>query len=350
MTHIRLPRNNPAIAVGLTKIRAYLAAPFARTVTLALLVSSLPAMLLAAPSIRSVKPSSVTVGNATLTVNGKGYEAGSVAYFGLPGAEAAVATGFDSSRKLTVTVVVSDDLIPTGASLYVKNSDATQSNAVAIPVSAAGGGGGPGGGGGGGGNSLSRSEAMRFLSQATWGPTEESIARVIAIGRDAFIEEQFNAIPSDYPEPDPTYAVTTFRPAQDRFYYNAVHGNDQLRQRMAFFLSQIWVVSANTVGQAQQMVPYLRILHNNAFGNYRDILTEVTLSPTMGRYLDMVNNRKESNGVKPNENYPRELLQLFTDGPTLLNNDGTEVVDSAGNPVPSYDEAVVVDLAAILFT
>lgn len=166
MARLHSPTKNPAIAVGLTKFRAYLAAPFARTVTLALLVSSLPAMLLAAPFIRSVKPSSVTVGNATLTVNGKGYEAGSVAYFGLPGAEVAVTTGFVSARKMTATVVASDDLIPTGASLYVKNSDDTQSNAVAIPVSAAG-----GGGGGGGGNSLSRSDAMRFLSQATWGPT-----------------------------------------------------------------------------------------------------------------------------------------------------------------------------------
>ncbi len=345
MTRLELPRKDTSTVLGFAKYKVYIGARSARAATVALLVTVLPSLLLAAPTIRSVKPSSVTVGDATLTVNGKGYEAGSVVYFGLAGAEAAVTTEFNSSRKLLASVVVSDALIPTGASLYVKNSDDTQSSAVAIPVSEADDGGG--GGGKGGGKGLSRSDAMRFLYQATWGSTEESIDHVMAIGRDAFIEEQFNAIPSDFPEPDPTYTVTTFRPAQDRFYYNAVHSDDQLRQRMAFFLSQIWVVSSNTVGKTQQMVPYLRILHNNAFGNYRDILTEVTLSPTMGRYLDMVNNKKESNGVKPNENYPRELLQLFTDGPILLNNDGSQVLDAAGDSVPSYDEAVVVDLARV---
>ena len=120
---------------------------------MALLVTVLPSLLLAAPTIRSVKPSSVTVGDATLTVNGKGYEAGSVVYFGLAGAEAAVTTEFNSSRKLLASVVVSDALIPTGASLYVKNSDDTQSSAVAIPVSEAD------DGGGGGGKAVERASA-----------------------------------------------------------------------------------------------------------------------------------------------------------------------------------------------
>jgi uncharacterized protein (DUF1800 family) len=139
-------------------------------------------------------------------------------------------------------------------------------------------------------------------------------------------------------------------PVRNQFFHNAFHGQDQLRQRMAFALSQIFVVSANKVGQDYQMIPYLRLLQQGAFGNYEDLMRAVTLSPTMGVYLDMVNNDKTipGSGLNPNENYPREFLQLFSVGTRLLNSDGTEQVDSSGNPIPPYDQEVILNLSRVM--
>ncbi|MFZ8964664.1 MAG: DUF1800 domain-containing protein [Steroidobacteraceae bacterium] len=214
-----------------------------------------------------------------------------------------------------------------------------------------GGGGGSGGGGGGsGGYVLDRPSAMQFLYQSSWGPTEASIEAVRTQGRDAYLNAQMALNTSGYPEPpDPTIS-TSFRPAQSAFFANAVQGDDQLRQRMAFFLHQVWVVSARSLPRIQQMVPYMRTLHEHAFSNYRTIMEVMTLSPAMGDYLDMVNNRSAaSNGGRaPNENYARELLQLFTVGPLVLNIDGSYKTDRKGNTFPAYTEDTVMDLARVL--
>jgi len=141
------------------------------------------------------------------------------------------------------------------------------------------------------------------------------------------------------------------RPVQRAFFANAVTGQDQLRQRVAFALSQMWVVSATSgVPQAYAYPPYWRIFRDNAFGNYRDIIHAVTLNPAMGKYLSMANNNKANPvaGTAANENYGRELLQLFTLGLTQLNTDGTPVVDSNGIPVPTYTEAMVPNMAKVV--
>src|ERR1035438_10187562 len=131
---------------------------------------------------------------------------------------------------------------------------------------------------------------------------------------------------------------------QAAFFQNTVNGKDQLRQRVAFILSQIWITSATTgLSPAYAYPPYWRIFRDNAFGNYRDIIKAVTLSPAMGRYLNMANNNKANAaaGTSPNENYGRELMQLFTLGLTQLNMDGSAVVDANNNPVPTYDQTTV---------
>jgi len=176
----------------------------------------------------------------------------------------------------------------------------------------------------------------RLLDHATWGPTPELIERLKTVGPEAFVEEQFAARPSEFREDD----IGGLRPVQDRFFYHALYGEDQLRQRMMFALSKILVVSANTVGRRDQMVPYLRLLNDHAFGNYYDLIREVTLSPTMGEYLDMVNNaaQDEEYPEPPNENYARELLQLLTIGTELLNPDGTAQTGPDGEPLPAYSE------------
>jgi uncharacterized protein (DUF1800 family) len=139
-------------------------------------------------------------------------------------------------------------------------------------------------------------------------------------------------------------------PVQAAFFQNTVTGQDQLRQRVAFALSQIWVVSMSGNSIAYAYPPYWRIFRDNAFGNYRDLINAVTLSPAMGRYLNMANNNKgnPAKNTSANENYARELMQLFTLGLTQLNPDGTPVLDQNKNPVPTYDQTVVTNMAKVL--
>jgi len=197
--------------------------------------------------------------------------------------------------------------------------------------------------------------AARFLDQATWGPTPASIAQLEQMGINAWLAAQFALNTSDIPDQpliDPTTGKqnNNLGPVQLAFFQNAVSGQDQLRQRVAFALSEIWVVSAVTTKPAYAFPPYWRLFRDNAFGNYRGLIKAVTLSPAMGNYLNMANNNKgnSSKGTAANENYSRELMQLFTLGLTQLNTDGSPVLDSNGNPVPTYDQAVVTSQAKAL--
>jgi len=119
----------------------------------------------------------------------------------------------------------------------------------------------------------------------------------------------------------------------------------QLRLRVAFAFNQIFVVSAvdGNLAQPSRMLPYLQVLANGAFGNFRQLLTDITLNPAMGRYLDMVGNTKSA----PNENYGRELLQLFTIGLNQLNADGTLRLSDSGQPSPTYDQSTITALARV---
>ncbi len=129
-----------------------------------------------------------------------------------------------------------------------------------------------------------------------------------------------------------------------RFYSNAVNGNDQLRQRVAFALSQILVASELDVHSTAGLATFNQIFLNNAFGNYRDTLKAVTLNGFMGDYLDMADGSK----TQPNENYARELMQLFSIGVTQLNADGTAQTDSSGAPIPAYNNSDVKEVARAL--
>jgi uncharacterized protein (DUF1800 family) len=188
---------------------------------------------------------------------------------------------------------------------------------------------------------ISPAEAALFLQQATWGPNPAAMAQVQQIGKAAFLDRQFAAPRSVYPEP-PDERVN-IGPYQRLFYVYGVHGEDQLRQRVAFALSQILVVSGRTLNRAHQMGPYLNLLSGEAFGNYEDLLMRMSLNPAMGRFLDNVNNIKPNpeRGTYPNENYAREFLQLFTVGTELLNEDGSVVLDMDGNVIPVYTEETV---------
>jgi len=215
-------------------------------------------------------------------------------------------------------------------------------------------------------------DTVRFLRQVTFGPTQDLIAHVQKVGFDAFLKEQFAAPASDYPVlefwPQARPASCTGTCARDNYTYyqiqryffaNTLTGQDQLRQRVAFALSQILVTSGTDVKLPSWMRTYQQLLYHEAFGNFRQLLYDVTLNPAMGRFLDMVNNRcqnrtprdvnvcRSGTSSEPNENYAREVLQLFSVGTFLLNQDGTEQVDGQGNPVFTYNQQTITEFARV---
>ena len=134
----------------------------------------------------------------------------------------------------------------------------------------------------------------------------------------------------------------TMYPLQLRFFTNALYADDQLRQRVAWALHRLmpvsgWDISISLPGYT----PYLQIFDRHAFGNYRQLLQEITLNPAMGDYLDMMDSTK----YDPNENYAREILQLFSIGVFQLNPDGTPKLGTDGLPLPTYDQSVVTSFA-----
>ncbi|HWU78901.1 MAG TPA: DUF1800 domain-containing protein [Caulobacter sp.] len=207
-------------------------------------------------------------------------------------------------------------------------------------------------------------DAARLAKQASFGPTPELISAIVAKKSvAAWLDEQFTLASSTYADlaakPVPGNVCSTLTgadltncnrdnfsatPMQMRFYSNAIGRNDQLRQRVAFALSQIVVASEVDVHNTAGLATFQQILLSNAFGNYRDILRAVTLSPYMGDYLDMA----DSNKSQPNENYARELMQLFSVGVVLLNPDGTPQTDHTGAPIATYSNTDVKEVARAL--
>lgn len=210
-------------------------------------------------------------------------------------------------------------------------------------------------------------DRARFLQQATFGSTPALDTRLRRIGLRTWLAEQFSApYPTNpYPPflnkstananapipqgcgvvdtPDPaTYAACirdhyTMYPIQTWFFREAFYGEPQLRHRVAWSLSQIWVISGVDTQQSSHMVTYHKILSQHAFGNYRELMEAMTLNPGMGNYLDMMRSTRNN----PNENYPREILQLFSIGLYLMNQDGTLQLDGQGNPIPTYDQNTI---------
>ncbi len=185
----------------------------------------------------------------------------------------------------------------------------------------------------------SATEASRLLAQATFGPSKEDINHVIEIGIPAWFNEQF-AKPQNlhlyYMNAAQRSVPVDERLGQDEFFESfwrqVVTGDDQLRQRVAFALSQIFVISyqnSTLEYNARGVAHYYDVLAAHAFGNFRDLLEQVTLHPMMGRYLDALGNRKTDGTRVPNENYAREIMQLFTIGLSELNQDGSEVIPAA---------------------
>lgn len=180
--------------------------------------------------------------------------------------------------------------------------------------------------------------AVRLLEQATFGAAPADVAAIKANGQAAWLKRQFTLPASAIP------VTTDMRVLQNAWYKNMASGPDQLRQRMIFALSQLFVVSADKNPYANEIQPWLATLSNNAFGNYGALLREITLNPAMGKYLDLGNSIAPS----PNENYAREVMRLFTLGPVMLNQDGSIQTDRDGDAIPTYDQARISDFARAL--
>jgi uncharacterized protein (DUF1800 family) len=191
---------------------------------------------------------------------------------------------------------------------------------------------------------LSANVADRFLEQTTFGPTSPLVSQVQQTGLQNFLANQFNMAVTPYA--DPAATETNLTPLQQRYFVQLITAPDQLRQRVAFALAQIFVVAGDKITTPQGYTPYLNLLETDAFTNYRQIMQDVTLSPAMGHYLDMVNNDKPNTttGTHADENYAREMMQLFSIGLSMLNEDGSTQI-SNGAPIPTYTQSIVQEFA-----
>lgn len=214
-------------------------------------------------------------------------------------------------------------------------------------------------------NHLTAEQAARFLTQTTFGTTFEDINHLLSLGSyDAWLDEQFSAeisyqIPAMHTlmikmcraeSASPVPVTGGDRLARTQAWWEiAVNSDDQLRQRVSFALSEIFVVSerGDLITSQYGLASFYDVLARHAFGNFRDLLEEVTLHPAMGRYLSMLRSAKADPllGNHPDENYSREVIQLFTLGVHELNIDGSLVLDAQNNPIPTYNQQHVEELA-----
>ncbi len=265
-----------------------------------------------------------TAGSYAVTVTGTGFVTGSQIQVNGQG----ITTTFVSSTQVTGTVtgIASGT---TQISVDVSNPDPGTSVSAQMNAQLA---------------QLSITAAARLLDQTTFGPTPGLIQHVQQVGINGWLQEQFNTSATklpNIPTPPPTICATaTYVCLESEWWQTALTGNDQLRQRVAFALGEIFVVSSDTDG-GTAITPYANTLANDAFTNWYTIMKDVTLSPAMGIYLNMLNSAKPTGTNIANENYARENLQLFNTGLFLLNQDGSLQLDSSGNPQPAYTEAQV---------
>ena len=212
---------------------------------------------------------------------------------------------------------------------------------------------------------VTATDAARLLTQATFGPTKAEINALTGGSIDQWITNQLalpftshrTAVVADRTTYGGSGSFTNWNAIhlpnrQSAWFKNALTAPDQLRQRVAFALSQILVVSDIALGgddDTEPLAHYYDHLGNGAFGNFRTLLETVTLSPMMGRYLSSLRNSKADpvTGQTPDENYAREVMQLFTIGLVQLQPDGTLALGTDGLPVPTYNQKTITEMAKV---
>ncbi len=279
-------------------------------------------------------PSSATVSGPgpayTVTVTGSGFVSGAqVQVQGTAATTTAV-----SATQITATVNLTLPLGTTTVPVTVSNPDPGGTTSAALSA----------------GVTIQAAvvAAARLLDQTSFGPTLTDIQHVESVGLAGYLNEQFQMQPTTLAliaATPPTACTNNLIPClQSEWWQATLTAPDQLRQRVAFALAEMFVVSTNSVN-SRAVVAFQNALVNDAFGNFSTLLNDVSLSPAMGAYLNMLNSNKPGtvSGVVQiaNENYARELMQLFSMGLYLVNADGTPQHDGSGNLIPAYTEAQV---------
>jgi uncharacterized protein (DUF1800 family) len=204
--------------------------------------------------------------------------------------------------------------------------------------------------------SAATKDAARFLTQATFGPKVDEINALAAGNQSTWLDQQFaQPLVSHWDYVDNGERTGTSRyvnAMMESFWLQAVKGPDQLRQRVTFALSEIMVIStvnSSLEVQTFALASHYDILNRNAFGNFRTLIEEVSLSTAMGMYLSHLGNEKEdlASGRTPDENYAREIMQLFAIGLWQLNADGTRKLDAQGRPIPTYTQKDILGMAKV---
>jgi len=266
----------------------------------------------------------IPLGVFSTTITGSGFIANSVALLN----GTALTTTYSSSGSLTVSGLTTQS----GPSNITVSNESVTSAPFPVQVGVAN-------------AQVSAAAARRFLEQAAFGPTPTDAETVQTLGFPAWINNQYTM-----PQVSNYNMITSDQGGMpSQFLANAVTNPDQLRQRVAFALSQIFVTSLQKIIWNTNMISYQNTLLADAFGNYRQIMEDVTLSPAMGQYLDMGNNAmaNPATGAVANENYARELMQLFTIGTVMLNPDGSVQLDSNNIPIPTYSQFTVTEFARV---
>ncbi len=277
----------------------------------------------APPTISSVALNPIPVGVFSTSATGTGFTATSTASLG----GKALSTSFVSSTQLAISGYAS-----TGGTSSISVSNGPIASApFTVQVGVAN-------------PQVSAAAARRFLEQAAFGPSPADAQHVQQVGLQGWLNEQFAM-----PRVSNFLNLGNVSSMGPRFIANATMNPDQLRQRVAFVLSQFFVTSLNKITWQTDMETFQDMLAADAFSNYRQILGDVTLSGVMGEYLDMANSPKgNANGsVVANQNYAREVLQLFSIGTALLFPDGTPQVDGVGVPLPAYNQQTIAEFARV---
>ncbi|MGA3035405.1 MAG: DUF1800 family protein [Terracidiphilus sp.] len=309
------------------------------------------------PILASASPMSFAPGPATIVLSGQKFINGAqVLVNGSPSP-----TTFNSGTQLTATVNLTE---PGNLDLQVLNPSpgpaasadliATVTGTPPTPV-------------------VAPDDAARFLEQATFGATDADIHDVSLNGFQWWLDQQFAMSPTPT-EPAIEQAVIVNNPpcatgdakcnaalfvqnnqdedlVEESFWQQSLSAPDQLRQRVKYALAQMFVISSNNSTAIQNMprgeAAFYDTLGSDAFGNFRQLLQDVTLNPMMGQFLSMLMNDKGNATTDPDENYAREVMQLFTIGLWQLNDDGSQKVDGSGNPIATYSNTDVMGLAAV---
>jgi uncharacterized protein (DUF1800 family) len=309
------------------------------------------------PILTAANPITFNTGPATVVLTGSNFISGAQLLMN----GVAVPTTFNSGGQLTANLNLTE---PGNLDLQVLNPSpgpATSADLIGLvngtpPVPV-----------------VSPQDASRFLQQATFGATDADIRNVSNNGFQAWLNNQF-AMPPTLHEPYVEQALILNNPpcaagdavcnaalfvqndtdeayVQQSFWQQAISGNDQLRQRIKYALSEIFVISSNNSPAVANMprgeAAYLDLLGADAFGNFRQLLQDVTLNPMMGQFLSLQGNDKGDATRDPDENYAREVMQLLTIGLYQLNPDGTQQLNGSGQPIPTYSNNDVMGLAAV---